>query len=61
MSATITNHTTILFTIEQANDLVIKLNADDEEWTYVAKHDPTGRGFSFIEITDEDGFVLGNL
>jgi len=55
------NHPTTLFTIEQANDLVIKLNADDEEWTYVAKHDPTGRGFSFIEITDEDGFVLGNL
>jgi hypothetical protein len=29
--------------------------ADTEGWRYEAKHDPTGRGQSFIEIFDDAG------
>jgi len=35
--------------------------ADTEGWTYQAKHDPTGRGQSFIEIYDETGEYVGKF
>ena len=39
-----------------------KLNADsDDDWTYTAVHDPTGRELSFVEIRDGDGAVVGRM
>ena len=47
-----------LFTPEQAATIAAQMNASDEDWTYVAKHDPKGTGYSFIEIYEEDGEIV---
>jgi hypothetical protein len=61
MSATI-NHPATLLTAARADALAAHLNADaDDEWTYTAIHDPKGDGFSFVEVTDENGVTLGRL
>ena len=44
---------------EKAEEAAEDLNATDEDWTYKVKHDPTGKGWSFIEIYDEDGELIG--
>lgn len=44
-----------LFAPEQAEKAVAELQKDDPDWVYVVRHDPTGKGLSFIEIYDEDG------
>ena len=49
-----------LFKPESADALAAGLNAEDDGWTYVVRHDPTGKGYSFIEIY-EDNELLGKL
>ena len=45
-----------LFSKDEAEKTCDILNAEEwDEWTYTAKHDPKGTGYSFIEITDENG------
>ena len=50
-----------LFKPADAEAAAAELNAADDEWSYTVKHDPTGRGYSFIEVYDEDGLLLGKL
>lgn len=40
---------------EKAEAIAIEMNAIDEDWTYSAKHDPKGTGYSLVQIHDEDG------
>jgi len=35
------------------------MQAEDADWKYTAIHCPKGTGYSFIEIRDEDGFLVG--
>ena len=49
------NNPRLLLEPEAAEKVAEELNAGDEDWTYKVKHDPTGKGWSFIEIYDEDG------
>lgn len=51
----IINHTPKLFSPADAGKKAAELQAADEDWTYKAKHDPKGTGYSLIEITDENG------
>lgn len=51
--------TKTLYTIDQANLLAANMNKTDPDWKYVAKHDPEGKGWSFVEIFDEDGQKIG--
>ena len=50
-----------LFRPEEAESVAAEMGADDPEWTYRAKHDPKGTGFSLVEITDEDGAFVAYL
>lgn len=57
----ILNHTGNLLTKEKAEILATDLNANDEDgWTYRAKHDPKGTGYSLVEIFDENGEFVGH-
>lgn len=53
-----TGHT--FFTPEKAEAVAAELNATDD-WTYLAKHDPAGTGYSFVEVYDEDGEFISGL
>ena len=60
--------TTTYMTPAKADALAAHLNADEaaEGWTYRAVHDPiaeqVGKGsFSFIEVTDDEGIIVGKL
>lgn len=52
-----------LRTPEQAEAVAAAMQADDDDsgWRYVAKHDPTGRGLSFVEMYDDEGHYVGRL
>lgn len=52
------NHTPKLFKPELAETKAAELQAADEDWKYVVKHDPKGTGYSLIEIYDEDGIFV---
>jgi len=55
-------HTKTYYTPTEAENLSQALTADpDDDWTYVANHDPKGTGSSFVDIYDEDGEHLGTL
>ncbi|HEX5521132.1 MAG TPA: hypothetical protein VFX29_05520 [Longimicrobiaceae bacterium] len=58
-------HTPALHDPAEAERLAAYLNADEAEagdgWTYRARHDPTGRGRSLIDIFDEAGELVGQL
>ena len=49
-----------LMSPDEAAKVAAELNATDD-WTYVVNHDPTGKGYSFIEIYDEDGEFVSKL
>ena len=49
------------FIREKAEVVAKQLNAGDDDWTYVVKHDLTGKGYSFMEIYDEDGLFVSKL
>lgn len=51
-----------LYTPEKANQIAAEMTAEDcDGWKYTANHDPTGQGFSFVEIYDETGEFVGRL
>ena len=45
------------FTPAEADRVKQELQANDPDWTYVVKHDPTGKGYSFIEIYEDGEFI----
>jgi len=53
-----TTHT--LYAPEEAERVAAEMNATDD-WTYAVVHDPKGTGYSFIEITDEDGNFVARM
>lgn len=53
--ATLLNNPGKLFSPEAAEVAATELRTNDPDWTYTVKHDPTGKGYSFIEIYDENG------
>lgn len=51
-----------LFSPAKAVAVAQELQAADEEgWTYVVVHDPTGAGYSFIAVHDETGECVGKF
>lgn len=55
-----------LFKPAEADKIAAKLNAeshaeDGDGWDYKVIHDPTGKGYSFIEIWDDEGYEVGRL
>jgi len=54
-----TNYT--LYAPAKAEEIAALLTADGDGWTYKAKHDPLGTGWSFIEVFDEDQFIIGRV
>jgi hypothetical protein len=51
--------TSKLFAPAKAEQLAAELQrGEDDGWSYTAVHDPKGTGYSFIEITDEDGVFV---
>jgi len=44
----------------EANAEILR-SGDEDGWTYEAIHDPKGIGWSFIEVHDEDGELLGTM
>ena len=55
-----TNYT--LYAPAKAEEIAALLTtADDDGWTYKAKHDHLGTGWSFIEVFDEDQFIIGRV
>lgn len=44
-----------LFTPAEAEKIAKEMQENDPDWKYIVNHDPTGKGFSFIEVYDEDG------
>ena len=58
----LTDTTSQLFQPKKADELAAKLNGNvDDDWAYVVHHDPTGKGYSFIKIYDEDGEFVSKL
>jgi len=56
------NTTEKMFKPAKADEVAAVMNANvDDDWTYTAVHDPKGTGYSFIAITDEEGFSVGKL
>lgn len=53
--------TPTLMTKEQAITKAAELKAGDPDWDYRPVHCPKGTGYSFIEIYDEDGILLGKV
>ena len=51
-----------LLTRKQAEEEADRMNSEDEDgWTYRPVHDPEGTGYSYIEIYDEDGELVGRF
>lgn len=59
--STIINQAYNLYTPERAEAVAAELQANDDSWTYKVKHDPTGKGFSFIVVYDEDGIEIAKF
>lgn len=53
--------TTNLMAPKKAEEVAKELQKADPDWKYVVKHDPKGKGFSFIEIYDESGVLVGKV
>lgn len=48
-----------LFSPQEAEAVAATLQADENDWTYVVKHDPKGTGRSFIEVREDDDYIIG--
>jgi len=44
-----------LFKPDEAEKKAKELQDGDPDWKYIVKRPPDGKGFSFIEVYDEDG------
>jgi len=47
------NHKT--FDPSEVVEIAKKLKESDPDWNYIARHDPSGRGKSVIDVFDEEG------
>ena len=50
-----------LYPPADADRIAAEMQAEDDEWRYVAVHDPKGTGYSYIEIFDETGASVGTI
>lgn len=50
-----------LFAPQDAEKTAAAMQAHDPEWKYVVSHDPTGTGYSFISIYDEENEFVGRV
>lgn len=50
-----------LYKPEKAEQVAKDLKKGDPDWDYRVVHDPKGKGYSFIEIYDEDGEFAGTF
>lgn len=50
-----------LFPKAESISVAAAMQAADPDWKYVPKHDPKGTGYSFIEIFDEEGKLVGKV
>jgi len=50
-----------LFSAAKAEEIAAGLRAGDDGWEYEARHDPSGKGLSFVAVFDEDGLYVGKL
>ncbi len=50
-----------LMTPAKAEALAKELNVGNDGWTYIARHDPKGTGYSFVEIRDEENVFVGKV
>lgn len=44
-----------------AEQVAAELQSEDDEWIYTAIHDPQGTGWSYVQITDENGAIIGKF
>jgi hypothetical protein len=56
------------FEPKRAMELARELNGeqarhpdDSDVWTFTVRHDPTGNGYSIIDVFDSDGYKLGEM
>lgn len=50
-----------LFQPAEAERVAKTLEENDQDWSYVVRHDPKGTGYSFVEVYDEDGEFIGKV
>ena len=50
-----------LFSPDEAKRVASELQTGDPDWTYSVVHDPTGKGYSYIEIYDSDSVFVGRV
>ena len=53
--------TPTLFKPLEAEQKAKELNAGDDDWKYVVRHDPKGTGYSLIDAYDEDGVFVATF
>ncbi len=53
--------TSHLYSPDEAIRIAAEMQTDDEDWEYRVVNDPTGKGYSFIEIYDEDGEFVAKV
>ena len=49
------------FSKDHAERVAREMGEDDPDWTYTPVHPPDGKGWSFVEIRDEDGEFIGHV
>ncbi len=56
------NNPSMLFDPKKVDAAAAEMQANEEDgWIYKVKHDPKGKGYSLIQIFDEDGVFVGNV
>ena len=58
---TLLNQPAKLFEPTEAELIAADMQSEDPEWTYTVRHDPTGRGYSLIDVFDEDGKFVATV
>ncbi len=58
---TLLNRPAKLFEPTEAELIAVDMQSEDPEWTYTVRHDPTGRGYSLIDVFDEDGEFVATV
>ena len=58
---TLLNQPAKLFEPTEAELIAADMQSEDPEWTYAVRHDPTGRGYSLIDVFDEDGEFVATV
>ena len=58
---TLLNQPAKLFEPTEAELIATDMQSEDPEWTYTVRHDPIGRGYSLIDVFDEDGEFVATV